>query len=57
MEKLVCVLLSIFFPPLGVLIKEGFSNHLVFNIILTFLGWIPGVIHALYIVLREEEVK
>lgn len=41
------VLLSILFPPLAVLDKGCGSVVIVF--ILTFLGWIPGVIAALII--------
>ncbi|MGV6828676.1 MAG: YqaE/Pmp3 family membrane protein [Flavobacteriales bacterium] len=41
------VLLSILFPPLAVLDKGCGSILIV--LILTFLGWIPGVIAALII--------
>jgi uncharacterized membrane protein YqaE (UPF0057 family) len=42
------VILCIIFPPLAVIDKGCGSIILV--IILTFLGWIPGVIAALIIV-------
>ncbi|MDR2222142.1 MAG: YqaE/Pmp3 family membrane protein [Flavobacteriaceae bacterium] len=41
------VLLSIFLPPLAVLDKGCGSILIVF--ILTFFGWVPGVIAALII--------
>jgi uncharacterized membrane protein YqaE (UPF0057 family) len=31
--------------------------HFWINIILTILGWIPGVIHALWLVLRSRPKK
>ncbi|KAF2720390.1 UPF0057-domain-containing protein [Polychaeton citri CBS 116435] len=42
--------LALFLPPLVVVIKVGCSRHLLINIILDFLGWIPGVVHAWYII-------
>ncbi len=40
-----CVLL----PPLAVFMKTGLSGKLLINILLSILGWVPGVIHALYV--------
>lgn len=54
MKGLLTFIFAVIFPPLGVLIKEGPSNHLVLNIILTFFGWFPGVIHALWRVLKDD---
>ncbi|CAO1629083.1 unnamed protein product [Sympodiomycopsis kandeliae] len=43
--------LAILVPPAPVLIKRG-CGHADFwiNICLTILGWLPGVLHALWIV-------
>ena len=41
--------LAIILPPLAVLLC-GKPIQFVFNIILTLLGWIPGVIHAILVV-------
>jgi uncharacterized membrane protein YqaE (UPF0057 family) len=58
MEKsdrdLVATILAIFIPPVGVLIKEGLGLQFVINLVLTFLGYIPGIIHALYVILRKK---
>lgn len=51
--SLVAILLAIFLPPLGVAIKDGIGMSLVINILLTMLGWFPGVIHALFVILRK----
>lgn len=45
------VICAIFLPPLAVLLKVGLTTHFWINIILTILGWVPGVIHALWVVL------
>ena len=41
--------LAIIFPPLAVFLC-GKPIQCVLNIVLTLLGWIPGVIHALFVV-------
>ncbi|XP_004347463.2 hypothetical protein CAOG_04716 [Capsaspora owczarzaki ATCC 30864] len=43
-------LISFFLPPVGVLIVAGCGQIFLLNILLTLLGWIPGVIHAFYII-------
>lgn len=45
-------ILAVFLPPLGVLAERGCSGALLINIILTCLGYIPGIVHAIYIILR-----
>ena len=36
------IILSIIFPPLGVLSEKGCDKDLCINIFLTMLGYIPG---------------
>lgn len=45
------VILAILIPPVAVFIKVGFGVHFWLNLLLTILGYIPGMIHALYVVL------
>ncbi|MDT0690085.1 YqaE/Pmp3 family membrane protein [Salegentibacter sp. F188] len=40
------IILNILLPPVAVYMKHGFGSALLINIILTIIGWIPGVIHA-----------
>jgi uncharacterized membrane protein YqaE (UPF0057 family) len=44
------VLLSVLIPPLGVFLKVGFGLHFWLNIVLTLIGYIPGLIHAIWII-------
>lgn len=44
------ILLAIVLPPLGVFLQVGIGLHFWLNILLTLLGWIPGVIHAIYVI-------
>lgn len=52
--KLLALVLTIFFPPVGVALVEGFGFALMLNLILTMLFWLPGMIHALYVILRKK---
>lgn len=48
------ILLAILLPPLGVFLQVGFGLHFWLNILLTLLGYIPGIIHAIYIILKVD---
>ncbi len=50
---IVRIIIAIFIPPLGVFLQEGLGKHFWINLILTLLGYIPGIIHALWIILRR----
>jgi len=52
MNKLVMVLLAIFLPPVAVAVKRGLGVDLIINIVLCILGGLPGIIHALWVVLK-----
>ena len=43
------VLITLFVPPIGVLIVSGCGADFLINLCLTLLGYIPGHIHAFYI--------
>lgn len=47
--SLLTIILNIILPPAGVAVSKGIGQHFVINILLTLLGWIPGVIHAFYV--------
>ena len=47
------ILLSILLPPVGVFLQVGIGLHFWLNILLTLLGYIPGIIHAIWVVLRK----
>jgi len=48
------IIFSILLPPLGVFLQVGIGAQFWINILLTLLGYIPGVIHAIYIILTRE---
>jgi uncharacterized membrane protein YqaE (UPF0057 family) len=45
------ILLAIFLPPLAAFLVVGFGMHFWINLVLTLLGWLPGVAHALWLVI------
>lgn len=42
------IIVAIFLPPVGVALEKGIGSDFCINILLTILGYIPGIIHALY---------
>lgn len=49
------VILAIILPPVGVFLEVGFGLHFWLNILLTILGFIPGIVHALIVILGDVE--
>lgn len=47
------IILAILLPPVGVFLQVGIGFHFWINILLTLLGYIPGIIHALYVILKK----
>ena len=47
------VLLAILLPPLGVFLQVGLGLHFWLNILLTLLGYIPSIVHAIWIIVRR----
>ena len=47
------ILIAILLPPLGVFLQVGIGLHFWLNILLTILGYVPGIIHAVWIILRR----
>ena len=51
-STLLLVIIAILLPPLAVyLAQNGVKKHFWINIILCIFFWIPGVLHALWVVL------
>ncbi|MBN2373895.1 YqaE/Pmp3 family membrane protein [bacterium] len=52
MNKIFLIIISIILPPLGVFLKSGFGKDFIINVILCLLFYIPGILHALWVVTR-----
>lgn len=53
MMDLIRIIFSILIPPLGVFLQVGIGLQFWVNVLLTILGYIPGVIHAIYIIVTR----
>ena len=47
------IILSVILPPVGVFLQVGFGLHFWLNILLTLLGYFPGLLHAIWIITRK----
>lgn len=50
MLDIIRLIFSVIIPPLGVFLQVGIGSSFWLNIILTLMGYFPGVIHAAYII-------
>lgn len=50
---LVRIIIAIILPPLGVLLQVGLGKHFWINILLTLLGYIPGIVHAVWVIAKK----
>lgn len=53
--KLLRFILGLVVPPLGVFLTVGAGPTLLINVLLTLLGWLPGSIHAIWVIAKYEE--
>ncbi len=50
-NKIVQSIVAFFIPPLGVILKQRtLGMDFWINLILTLLFWLPGFLHALYLI-------
>ncbi|MDB9313940.1 YqaE/Pmp3 family membrane protein [Spirulina sp. CS-785/01] len=50
---LVRIICAVLLPPLGVFLQVGIGIDFWINILLTLLGYIPGIIHAVWVIARK----
>lgn len=53
MLDIIRIILSVIIPPLGVFLQVGIGLHFWLNILLTLCGYIPGLVHAIWIIARR----
>ncbi len=51
------LILSILIPPLGVFLQVGLGWHFWLNILLTILGYVPGLVHAIWIIATRSRPR
>lgn len=45
---------AIIIPPLGVFMQVGIGKHFWLNILLTLLGYLPGIVHAVWVIAKNK---
>lgn len=46
------IIAAIILPPLGVFLQVGIGKHFWINIVLTILGFVPGIVHAIWVIAK-----
>ncbi|MGA0393874.1 MAG: YqaE/Pmp3 family membrane protein [Rhodospirillales bacterium] len=47
------IVIAIFLPPVAAFLTVGIALHFWLNILLTILFFVPGMIHALWLVVKK----
>ena len=53
--RLIRIILAIILPPLAVFLAAGIGAKFWMNVLLTLLGYIPGLVHAIWITVRSKK--
>ena len=53
--KVLKIVLAIILPPVAAYLQVKVTKHFWINIVLTLLCGIPGIIHALWLVLTDQK--
>jgi uncharacterized membrane protein YqaE (UPF0057 family) len=48
------IVVSILLPPLGVFWQVGLTKHFWINILLTLIGYVPGLVHAVWVIAKYK---
>lgn len=48
------ILLAILLPPLGVFLQVGIGLHFWINLLLTLMGYVPGIVHAIWVIVTKD---
>ena len=49
------IIAAILLPPLGVFLARGIGTDFWINVVLTLILWLPGVLHALWVVINTSK--
>ena len=53
LRNIIRIIIAIILPPLGVFLQVGIGGHFWLNILLTILGYIPGIVHAVWVIAKK----
>ena len=55
--ELIKIILSVILPPLGVFFQVGIGLQFWINILLTIFGYLPGVVHAVWVIAKNNNSR
>lgn len=50
MNKAILAIIAILLPPLAVFLHKGAGKDLIINLVLCLLFYVPGILHALWLI-------
>ena len=53
MNNIILIILALLLPPLAVYLKTSSGKDTVINVVLCIFFWVPGILHALYLILTK----
>lgn len=53
--KILKIILAILLPPVAAFMQVGLSAHFWINIVLCLFFYLPGILHALWLVLTDKK--
>lgn len=53
--NIIRIILALFLPPVAAFLTVGIGLHFWLNLLLCLFFWVPGIIHALWLVVRKAE--
>jgi uncharacterized membrane protein YqaE (UPF0057 family) len=48
------IIIAIFLPPAAAALQVGITTHFWINLLLTLCGWLPGAVHALWLIVTGK---
>jgi uncharacterized membrane protein YqaE (UPF0057 family) len=48
------IIASIIIPPVGVFMRVGLGWEFWLNVLLSLLGYVPGLVHAIWVIARKD---
>jgi uncharacterized membrane protein YqaE (UPF0057 family) len=52
--ELIKIIITVILPPLGVFLQVGIGKHFWINLVLTLLGYIPGIVHGIWVIAKNK---
>jgi uncharacterized membrane protein YqaE (UPF0057 family) len=55
MTAILKIVLAIFLPPVAAFLQVGIGLHFWLNILLTIFFWVPGQVHAIWLIVTKHQ--